>query len=513
MCLARTLGFRCDDDSPYRSDHKKSLPSLSGKSVLPRWLEESIAPSLDAQGLLSLVVALGGSHCADPRDHVFSLIGLYNPEAALRDGLLPNYTLSKAEIFTGFAAYIALKVGDVHGILELVVRSRPTIIPLPSWVPNWAQDFSQDLGIQWLQGIGSLGPSGHYSSIVLHRPILDNPTGLIRELTYKLSIEDQYPASHRTLFNGGLVVSGDWLVQDADDFTQAPETSELAAPGQITLRRAGRAPGCAITLMMRISGRVETGLDPTRSRLNIFRVYGSSSVLILRTRAGSTQQEFLGIGILLLEANEDVEPWRVFKYYESTKKCLALGNGDNLVLQANLAYRLETQSRLWFTSIWKAVAPSPVDSQVSGCSLLRKFWSLASNRVWMEDPKRSKDVGDWVKKKGMKDDIRLLRANWTQFQDLETTLGGIHLTDGLLSSSITIDEPASKWMGAGFVTQEPVPTAVRNINLWFCLLIQLIVGCSPINPSRDLYFKEPKMMMKSQINLISTSIERLCCNG
>jgi hypothetical protein len=494
MCLARTLGFRCDHDSPYRLDHKQILPKLRYRSVLPNWLEQSMAPSLDAHGLLRLVVALGGSHCADARDHIFSLLGLYNPVAALHDGLLPSYTLSEAEIFTGFAAYSALKVGDAHVILELAVRSRPTTIPLPSWVPNWAQDFSQDVRIQF--------PGPHYftagrrSSIALHQSIPEEPTNPITKSNRELSIEDQYPASHRTLLNGGLVLSGDWLVRDADDFTPELETSESPAPGQVTLRRAGRAPGCAITLRVRISGRAEPGLDPTRSRLNIFRAHGRSSVLVLRTRAGSTQQEFLGLGIVRLEANEDVEPWRGFKDWESTQKCLRLGSkADELV--GNALDHLETKSSLCLTSIWSAVAPSPVDSQNSGLSILRDFWSLASNRVWMEDSNRFGDLGDWAGKE-MKDDVQLARAYWTRFQDLETTLGGMPPTDGLLSSSIATDEPVSKWVGAGVATQAPVPTAVRDVNLWFCLLVQLIERCSPINSFRDLYFKDPKWIMRSQ---------------
>jgi hypothetical protein len=378
------------------------------------------------------------------------------------------------------------------------------------------RDFSPDLGTQLIQDIIRRDrPYRFHWSIGIHRSNPNNPLSLIRGLEYGLTRKDQDPASHHTRLDGGLVVSGDWLVQGGDDFTQAPETPESAAPGHITLLRSGHAPGCAITLMMRISGRMNAVFDPTRTRLNIFRVHGRTDVLVLRSYAGSTRQEFLGIGILRFEANQDDEPWRVLRDFQTTVRCLKMSNsdrkerrvGDNLASQVELADGFPAQFGVWPTSVWRAPTQSPMGTQLSGFASLSAFWGVDSNRIWVEDSNRYQDLGKWARKKGMRDDIKHLRGNWNQFQDLETTLGGRPPTDGLLSSLITTHDPVSEWIGAEFITstQEPALT-VRNINLWFCLLVQLVVGCSPINPLNDLYFRAPKNMMLSYMKLIRETL-------
>ena len=507
ISLAKALVFRCDDHSLNHPDLKRILPMLQ-ESVLPRWLQHSMTPSLDRQMLVRLVAELAGSHCSDPRDHIFGLLGLCDAESALTDGLVPDYSLSAVEVFTGFAAYAALSTG-FENVLQLAIQSQPTTIPLPSWVPNWAQAFQQDLE-DWRS------PDGN--SIALQ-----GLSGSWAETTVRLSVEQfQRSAFSVATLNGGLVVAGDWLVRDAH-FTYGLNTPESPDTNNVTLHKAGRARGFSMTLRVTLSGRAEAGPALARSALNVFRVRASGSIFVLRTRPGSTQQELLGIGQLRLQARCDLGPWMKYQDYaealvdveepsesDTTLKLRWRKMGPDahhrlgryFTLNMALKWKAESSFRL----IWRAA--SPIDSRDSGLSLLRSFWDQARNSQWLNENRKVLHhlVSPFIQRR-----IWCARQDWTRLQELVTIGGGSPPTEQSVSSLVTTLEahtslPAPNGSGfgdragapAGYVRiQDSLRMTATKINLWFCLTVRLLMVYSEIDCKSDLNFPYLRRMLEA----------------
>lgn len=69
-------------------------------------------------------------HCADPRDKVFALLGLVDPEARH----LVDYTLNKKQVYIRSIRYHIVSTNSLHPLMGLSERNRD--ISLPSWVPD-----------------------------------------------------------------------------------------------------------------------------------------------------------------------------------------------------------------------------------------------------------------------------------------------------------------------------------------------------------------------------------------
>ncbi|KAK0634588.1 heterokaryon incompatibility protein-domain-containing protein [Bombardia bombarda] len=86
--------------------------------------------------LVDLVLDSWTAQASDPRDKIFSLLGL--TLGAPADGLVADYSLSMEHIYTGFAAFAIKKLGMTEilkyaGGYENYGKSKS----LPSWVPDW----------------------------------------------------------------------------------------------------------------------------------------------------------------------------------------------------------------------------------------------------------------------------------------------------------------------------------------------------------------------------------------
>lgn len=93
----------------------------------------------DHDGFLFALVRARKSSSYDPRDKVYSQLGLGNAE------LHPTYTMSVAEVYIDAARYI---VQQSENLLILgYVESRQSIPELPSWVPDWGCTDGVGLGI------------------------------------------------------------------------------------------------------------------------------------------------------------------------------------------------------------------------------------------------------------------------------------------------------------------------------------------------------------------------------
>ncbi|KAH7413588.1 heterokaryon incompatibility protein-domain-containing protein [Phaeosphaeria sp. MPI-PUGE-AT-0046c] len=94
-------------------------------------------------------------HCqaTDPRDKILSLLP-YFQNVGYEVDLVPDYNKSTAEVYTDCATSLVLKSG-----IEVLraVQSRPDIVSLPSWVPDWTIPLTRDhscIGIDYQSSRG-----------------------------------------------------------------------------------------------------------------------------------------------------------------------------------------------------------------------------------------------------------------------------------------------------------------------------------------------------------------------
>ncbi|KAK3985787.1 heterokaryon incompatibility protein-domain-containing protein [Cladorrhinum sp. PSN332] len=83
--------------------------------------------------VVQLMIDSWASQVYDPRDKVFSLLGVIPGAAA--EGLVADYSLTVEQVYTGFAAYALAKhrTGDILNYAGGYAKSPR----LPSWVPDW----------------------------------------------------------------------------------------------------------------------------------------------------------------------------------------------------------------------------------------------------------------------------------------------------------------------------------------------------------------------------------------
>ncbi|KAI2607924.1 HET-domain-containing protein [Hypoxylon sp. NC1633] len=77
------------------------------------------------------IFEMSSTTASDPRDKIFSVLGLFR--GLEDDGLVPDYSLSIAQVYTGIAAYLLTK----HNMKHIIGLSRNPSAGLPSWVPDW----------------------------------------------------------------------------------------------------------------------------------------------------------------------------------------------------------------------------------------------------------------------------------------------------------------------------------------------------------------------------------------
>ncbi|KAI3326772.1 heterokaryon incompatibility protein-domain-containing protein [Xylariaceae sp. AK1471] len=110
----------------------------------PEWLrhygQEDSAKLHQPAKLLDLLDKTSSSSATDARDQVFGILGLLS-SSVLR-GLVPDYSLSIEEVYTGIASYLILKNRNVE---ILAYPKSSNIQSLPSWVPDWTITRSKSI--------------------------------------------------------------------------------------------------------------------------------------------------------------------------------------------------------------------------------------------------------------------------------------------------------------------------------------------------------------------------------
>lgn len=78
----------------------------------------------------------------DPRDKIFGVLGLHQPQHEELDRLVPDYSLSFQSIIIGISAYMLF----IQGTYEVLYNGAGlnAQAPLPSWVPDWKKGWTPD---------------------------------------------------------------------------------------------------------------------------------------------------------------------------------------------------------------------------------------------------------------------------------------------------------------------------------------------------------------------------------
>jgi hypothetical protein len=92
--------------------------------------------------LCSLVVDSLSLKAGDPRDKIYGLMGLADPD------IIPDYSKSSSEVFIDFAAcYISRGDSEILTFAGIGFES-PRMNDLPSWVPDWQGIFQKPIRFQ-----------------------------------------------------------------------------------------------------------------------------------------------------------------------------------------------------------------------------------------------------------------------------------------------------------------------------------------------------------------------------
>lgn len=89
----------------------------------------------EPMNLLWLLWKVYPMHVTDPRDKVYSLLGLISKDDAILPGLTPDYTISTEECYKRAALVIMSRTKN----LDILCTERPLqgTLDSPSWVPDW----------------------------------------------------------------------------------------------------------------------------------------------------------------------------------------------------------------------------------------------------------------------------------------------------------------------------------------------------------------------------------------
>lgn len=105
------------------------------------------------RSLARLLQATSHCHASDPRDRVYGLLGLFQPQDFSQD-LTPNYTLSWRDCWVGTAAYLLLVERELELLTHALGHSRP--VGLPSWVLDIANIKSWRPARFWYSELDSM---------------------------------------------------------------------------------------------------------------------------------------------------------------------------------------------------------------------------------------------------------------------------------------------------------------------------------------------------------------------
>ncbi|KAL5320389.1 hypothetical protein ACEPPN_011190 [Leptodophora sp. 'Broadleaf-Isolate-01'] len=89
---------------------------------------------------LSVLVSGVGANVTDPRDHIYSWLGLALEAlpTGMENPIVPDYRLSTAEVYAGFTSLILQNTRYLYHLSCVADSSHKVVAGLPSWVPDYS---------------------------------------------------------------------------------------------------------------------------------------------------------------------------------------------------------------------------------------------------------------------------------------------------------------------------------------------------------------------------------------
>ena len=130
-CLNRCPAFAIRQARCSFSDQAKLI--FATREIGDTFLEDKgRLPATDLERLLSF---RREAKMSDPRDYIFSLLGLFSPSVSL--SLSPDYSISVRDLFTAVAKHIIRASGELRILCSVESPKHVDGETFPSWVPDW----------------------------------------------------------------------------------------------------------------------------------------------------------------------------------------------------------------------------------------------------------------------------------------------------------------------------------------------------------------------------------------
>lgn len=123
------------DNTTNRRIQEVSSSSWDWDATAAPWLQNVSQEKLSTHRASDCLLLTRHTHCSDPRDRLFGLLGLLGPEVGPGASLQPNYALSNQHIWVGFFAYSILKNAAVWLLYN--AAGHEATGSAPSWAPPW----------------------------------------------------------------------------------------------------------------------------------------------------------------------------------------------------------------------------------------------------------------------------------------------------------------------------------------------------------------------------------------
>jgi hypothetical protein len=168
-------------------EHALQSKSLKPPSEAPVWMGQAWKSGLDSEStdsrLMQLLENTLSCLAGDPRDKIFGILALVGDKAA-GEGIVPDYSLSVQQVYTGVAAYL-LENSERESIIRYAMMGPKQIPNLPSWVPDWTSIHSasktgseepETVVIHIKSGVESISP---WYTVSLGEPLEENELEIV----------------------------------------------------------------------------------------------------------------------------------------------------------------------------------------------------------------------------------------------------------------------------------------------------------------------------------------------
>lgn len=139
VCGKSSMLLECLEACSVPASRQSTLFSAEAQFIFAtREIEDTYLEDLGrlpADDLERLLSARRKAKMSDPRDYIFSLLGLFSPSVSLSLSL--NYSISVKDLFTAVAKHIIRASGEIRILCSVESPKHVDSEAFPSWVPDW----------------------------------------------------------------------------------------------------------------------------------------------------------------------------------------------------------------------------------------------------------------------------------------------------------------------------------------------------------------------------------------